>query len=153
MKRTVVALVLAMSAIAPVAAMAVAQTPSATLAQQSRVTLAKQSARVLKSGNFMALEHPTQGTARIVMEGSQKILEFGNNFRSDSGPALRVVLHRSARPGMQLTEGQYVVLSALQKTSGSQRYVIPNNLNLAQYQSVAIWCQQFNATFGAATLN
>jgi Electron transfer DM13 len=42
--------------------------------------------------------------------------------------------------------------SPLKKFSGAQSYKIPNNINLADYKSAAIWCRKFNATFGAAKL-
>ncbi|MDY6898910.1 MAG: DM13 domain-containing protein, partial [Cyanobacteriota bacterium] len=29
---------------------------------------------------------------------------------------------------------------------------IPENVNLADYKSVGIWCEEFNATFGYASL-
>lgn len=153
MKRTAFALLLTVSATVSAIGLAPVQAQPSATAHSSGTTLTKQMPRVVKSGSFMALEHPTQGTARIVMSNARTLLELGSNFRSDSGPDLKVVLHRAAKPGMKLMEGDYIILGSLQKTSGSQSYMIPSNVNLAQYRSVAIWCHQFNATFGAATLN
>ena len=106
-----------------------------------------------KAGTFVAAEHPTQGMARIVSENSKRFLEFDRDFKSDAGPDLHVILHRAASlPKGGLKEQDYVILSRLQKVSGKQRYAIPQNINLANYRSVAIWCRQFNATFGYAPL-
>jgi Electron transfer DM13 len=43
-------------------------------------------------------------------------------------------------------------LAPLTNFTGAQRYPIPDDLNLAEFKSAAIWCRQFNATFGAAAL-
>ncbi|MGG6296195.1 DM13 domain-containing protein [Leptolyngbya sp. AN02str] len=114
---------------------------------------------VLKSGMFTDGEHPTQGTAQIVTENGDRYLEFSSDFRTDSGPDLFVILHRNADvigttqpPAHAIQEGDYVTLAALQSTTGTQRYAIPADVNLDNYQSAAIWCRQFNATFGAASL-
>ncbi|MFQ3634339.1 MAG: DM13 domain-containing protein [Cyanobacteriota bacterium] len=114
---------------------------------------------IVKSGTFVSGEHPTQGTAQIVTENGQRFLEFGNDFRTDSGPDLTVILHRSGDvigsttpPAYAIREGDYVVLAALQRTQGAQRYAIPSNVNLDEFNSTAVWCRRFNATFGAAGL-
>ncbi|MEH2407615.1 MAG: DM13 domain-containing protein [Nostoc sp.] len=45
------------------------------------------------------------------------------------------------------------MLAPLKKYSDAQTYPIPNNINLADYKSAAIWCRKFNPTFGAANLS
>jgi hypothetical protein len=70
-----------------------------------------------------------------------------------------VILHRSKDllteakpPAFSIKEGDYVNISRLQNTNGSQRYEIPSNVQVSDFHSVAIWCKQFNATFGTASL-
>lgn len=114
-----------------------------------------QSAQIttIKSGTFVAAEHPTQGTARIVNENGKRYLELDQAFKSDMGPDLHVILHRSAvLPKGGLKEQDYIILSRLRQVRGTQRYAIPDNINLADYRSAAIWCRMFNATFGYAPL-
>ncbi len=114
----------------------------------------------LRSGSFLSGEHPTQGTTRLVKQNGMTVLELDQGFKtSDRGPDLVVILHRSGDvlgstkpPAYALKKGDYILLAPLQKFSGAQRYMIPANVNLAEYQSVAIWCRKFNATFGAAKL-
>lgn len=115
---------------------------------------------VLSSGEFIDGEHPTQGTVRIVEQNDQRLLELDQTFTtSTSGPDLFIILHRLADliesttpPTYSLKEGDYVVLAPLKSYSGTQSYLIPANLNLDDFKSAAIWCRQFNATFGSATL-
>lgn len=132
--------------------------PSPVLMAQARK--AKQP-MLLKSGNFKSGEHPTQGKARIVTQNGKSFLELDQGFKTSSlGPDLVVVLHRSNNvlgsttpPAYPLKDGDYIVLAPLRKFNGAQRYAIPARVNLANFQSAVIWCRQFNATFGAATLN
>lgn len=106
-----------------------------------------------KLGAFVAAEHPTQGKARIVNENGRRYVEFDKAFKSEQGPDLYVILYRTATlPKGGLKEQNYVTLGRLQKVAGTQRYAIPNNVNLANYRSVAVWCRAFNATFGYAPL-
>ncbi|BAY62064.1 hypothetical protein NIES22_21310 [Calothrix brevissima NIES-22] len=113
------------------------------------------------SGAFVSGEHKTQGAVRITTKAGKSILELGQSFKtSTSGPDLVVILHRADNvlastqaPSYPLNKRDYVILAPLQKYSGNQSYTIPNNINLADYKSVAILCRKYNATFGAAKLN
>ena len=109
---------------------------------------------VLASGNFVTVEqdHPTQGKASIIEENGQKYLEFDSNFTTARGPAVKVVLHRNNSVSVNLRKRDYITIASLQSFDGKQRYALPAGINLDQYQSVAIWCQQFNVTFGYARL-
>ncbi|HBL11330.1 MAG TPA: electron transfer protein with DM13 domain protein [Cyanobacteria bacterium UBA11162] len=116
---------------------------------------------VIKSGTFVSGEHSTQGTVQIVIKNGKPVLELNEAFKtSEMGPDLVVILHRSSDvigstkpPAYPIQQSDYVIIAPLQKFSGAQSYSIPDNVNLADYQSVAIWCRKFNATFGAAALN
>lgn len=135
-------------------------TPVARSSEPAPVQIASASPMLVRSGMFVDGEHPTQGTVRLITEDGKSYLEFGQDFKTDAGPALVVALHRAADvigsttpPAYPLQASDYVVLAPLQSTEGTQRYAIPADLNLADYQSAVVWCQQFNATFGAASLS
>ncbi|MEA5505236.1 DM13 domain-containing protein [Halotia wernerae UHCC 0503] len=110
-------------------------------------------ASMAESGKFQAGEHPTQGTVNVITEQGKRYLEFDQNFKTNAGPDLFVILHRSdAPPVAGIKEKDYVSIAPLKKINGTQRYALPDNLKLAEFKSVAIWCRQFNATFGYASL-
>jgi Electron transfer DM13 len=105
-------------------------------------------------GRFQAAEHPTTGNVSIVNENGKRFLVFDEGFKTDSGPDLFVILHRNSTvPVSGVKEKDYVQLARLQKINGTQRYAIPTNVELADFRSVAVWCKQFNATFGFAPLS
>jgi hypothetical protein len=122
--------------------------------------VAQASQTIERSGSFVSGEHPTQGTARLVMRNGQAFIELGEDFEtSELGPDLVVILHRSddvigstRPPAFPINEGDYVVLAPLRQFSGAQTYAIPASVNLDDYQSAGIWCRKFNAMFGAAAL-
>jgi Electron transfer DM13 len=117
-------------------------------------TTTRSQASTAKVASFVAAEHPTAGYARIISENGKRFIEFDKSFKTDNGPDLFVILYRnSSVPKTGVKEKDYIQLAALEKTNGSQRYVIPKNVTLADFKSVAIWCRQFNSTFGYATLS
>lgn len=134
--------------------------PSLTSEKPLNQTVIAQNVAI-QSGAFVSGEHKTQGTVRITTKTGKSILELGQSFKtSTSGPDLVVILHRADNvlgstqaPSYPLNKRDYVILAPLQKYSGAQSYTIPNNINLADYKSVAILCRKYNATFGAAKLN
>ncbi len=135
--------------------------PSSTQTKPLAQSGQSQNSTAIESGKFVSGEHATQGTVRINNKDGKSFLEFDRSFKtSESGPDLVVVLHRSDNvinstkpPSYPLKNGDYIVIAPLQKYSGAQAYSIPQNINLADYKSVAIWCRKFNATFGAANLS
>lgn len=114
----------------------------------------------IKVGSFVSGEHPTLGTVRLVSDTEQTFIELDSDFKtSEMGPDLVVILHRSSDvigstkpPAYPLQEGDYVVIAPLSQYSGTQKYVIPKEINVTDYKSIAIWCRKFNATFGAAVV-
>ncbi|NEP01073.1 MAG: DM13 domain-containing protein [Symploca sp. SIO2E9] len=103
------------------------------------------------SGTFVGAAHPTQGAVRVVTENGQRYLEFDETFKTDRGPDLFVLLHRQQTPESYKNQ-DYVNLGDLEKVSGTQKYAIPEQVDLADWKSVVIWCRQFNVTFGYAPL-
>lgn len=97
--------------------------------------------------------HDTIGQVQIVTENGQRYLEFDRAFAVENGPDLKVVLHRQDSVGASIEEGDYVAIAPLSSFNGTQRYLIPDNLDLDEYSSVAVWCEQFNVTFGYAPLS
>ncbi|BCL38487.1 DM13 domain-containing protein [Nostoc sp. MS1] len=120
----------------------VTQTPTATTVASANI----------KAGAFQSAAHPTQGQVTLVKEAGKNYLEFNQDFKTDLGPDLQVILTRSEKPASGVKDGDYIRIARLQKTSGTQRYALPDSVNLQEFKSVAVWCRLFNATFGYAVL-
>jgi hypothetical protein len=124
-------------------------------ADHSNAMMAKPSAEAMTAksdGKFQSVEHPTSGNVQFKVDAQQRhVLMLDPNFKTDPGPDLYVILHRAAKP-QTYNARDYVILGRLQKVNGQQQYAIPSTIKLNEYQSVVIWCRQFNATFGYAPL-
>ncbi len=115
----------------------------------------------IRSGSFISGEHTTSGKTQVIQENGTYFIELDQSFStSPNGPDLFVILHKSPNilqiskpPDYAIASGDYVVIAPLKSYNGTQRYAIPNNIQSEQYNSVGIWCRQYNATFGFAPLS
>lgn len=90
--------------------------------------------------------YETTCTIRSVEAEDGTYLRF-EEFETTNGPDLFVYL---TKPGQETTEG--VSLGALRGNIGNQNYLIPEDVNLEEYNTVVIWCRAFSATFGTGEL-
>lgn len=126
---------------------------SETQPQAETVAETPAAGSVQSSGTFIDAEHPTKGTASIITENGKKYIQFDDKFKSDNGPDLFVILHKDDKlPITGIKEADYTSIAPLKSTNGAQKYEIPENVDVANFKSVAIWCRKFNATFGYAVL-
>jgi Electron transfer DM13 len=144
----------------PISAFAMpTHTPAASVSQTGIAAVAEraiaQTSTALFTGMFVAGEAPTTGTAKIVTEGGHRYLELDAAFSTSSqGPDLHVLLEPTAQPPQTYSnQGSTINLGSLREYAGAQRYPIPDSINLANYQSIVIWCRMANATFGYAPLH
>ncbi|MFC9898312.1 DM13 domain-containing protein [Nocardia sp. NPDC127579] len=111
----------------------------------------------LSIGRFLSHEHTTTGSLVILrLPDGSRVLRLEDLDTSD-GPDLHVWLTDApvleGRDGWGVfDDGQYLDLGELKGNKGSQNYTIPEGTDLAKYTSVSIWCDRFNVSFGAATL-
>jgi len=112
---------------------------------------------VTAEGTFIAHEHPTAGTARIItLEDGSRVLRLVG-LDTDNGPDLKVWL--AAAPVIEGRDGwfvfdddDYLSLGALKGNKGNQNYPIPDDADISDLTSVTIWCERFSVSFGAAEL-
>jgi len=76
------------------------------------------------------------------------------DFEVGPGPAFHVYLVPKAnvRTEADVKETMFVDLGGLRAFKGSQRYPIPDGVDLSRYQSVVIWCQHFSVLISPADL-
>jgi hypothetical protein len=112
---------------------------------------------VQAEGAFISHEHTTTGTAKLLRlpDGSQ-VLRLEDLDTSD-GPQLVVLLTDApvieGSDGWHIFEqGRHVDLGALKGNRGSANYFVPAGVNISGLDSVSIWCDRFDVSFGAAKL-
>jgi hypothetical protein len=84
----------------------------------------------------------------------QRAVYLEPDFEVGPGPAYHVYLvpKASIRANGDLADAMFVDLGRLRAFKGSQRYEIPAGVDLKNFPSVIIWCQQFNVLISPADL-
>ncbi len=106
------------------------------------------------SGQFESGAHKTTGLAMIhELPDGKRILRL-SEFETSNGPDVQVYLVKASgsKPDAAVKKGNFVNLGALKGNVGDQNYEIASNLDLANYDSVTVWCRRFGVNFGTATL-
>ena len=76
------------------------------------------------------------------------------DFEVGPGPKFHVYLvpDNDVQTSDDVRNTMYVDLGRLKAFKGSQNYTIPAGVNLSDFGSVVIWCEQFNVLISPATL-
>lgn len=84
----------------------------------------------------------------------RRLVHLDANFEVGPGPAFHVYLVPKERIRQNADVGgtMFVDLGKLRAFKGSQKYAIPNGVNLKAYPSVVIWCAQFGVLISPADL-
>ena len=84
----------------------------------------------------------------------QDLLHLENDFEVGPGPKFHVYLvpEQNVVPSTNVARSMFVDLGRLKAFKGSQNYPIPAGIDLARYQSVVIWCEQFGVLISPAAL-
>jgi hypothetical protein len=134
---------------APVGPLASSSSSDAPVTQAEPTTVA--------TGEFISHEHGTAGSVRILeLPDGSRVLRI-ENLDTDNGPDLKVWLADAPvidgpTGWFVFDDGEYVDLGSLKGNKGSQNYAIPADVDLTDLTSVAIWCDRFSVSFGAAEL-
>jgi hypothetical protein len=114
--------------------------------------------KIIRTGRLISHEHRTSGRVKIIkLADGRRLLRF-EDLDTSSGPDLRVWL--SSAPVVEGKGGWYVFgrhphveLGRLKANLGNQNYAVPADVDLAELDSVSIWCKRFRVSFGAAALS
>lgn len=84
----------------------------------------------------------------------EKTVFLHKDFEVGPGPKFHVYLvpKENIRSSGDLGDAMYVDLGRLRAFKGSQKYAIPAGLNLADFKSVVVWCEQFSVLISPADL-
>jgi hypothetical protein len=117
---------------------------------------AQEKAQPVETGTFHGKVHNTSGRATIYKEADGRLLLRLTNFKTSNGPDVHVVLiaAKDANDDANFLKSSTdrLELGALKGNEGDQNYNIPSGTDLTKFQTVSIYCERFNANFGAAPL-
>jgi len=84
----------------------------------------------------------------------QRAVFLEPDFEVGPGPAFHVYLvpKPTVRDAAAVTDTMFIDLGGLRAFKGSQRYPIPEGVDLKNYPSVVIWCERFSVLISPADL-
>jgi hypothetical protein len=117
---------------------------------------AQEKAQAVEAGTFHGKVHKTSGRAMIYKEADGRLVLRLTNFKTSNGPDVHVVLiaAKDAADDVNFLKNstEKLELGSLKGNEGDQNYDIPAGTDLDKFQTVSIYCERFNANFGAAPL-
>ena len=113
-----------------------------------------QHARSGQSANFVRFNKKLGGDVTVLEVDGRTVLRFGESFRASRGPDLKVFL---SPQGLDTVSGRTAVdgavrLGELKRNRGTQDYVLPEGVNLSEFSSVLVHCEEFSVLWGGAEL-
>lgn len=91
--------------------------------------------------------HRAAGEFTISEQTNEYVLTFSEDFKVNRGPDLFVWLVKGDNTK------EHVNVGRLQNRKGEQQYVLPESVNLEEYNRVIIWCRAFRVMFASAEFN
>ena len=119
------------------------------------VLAAEEKTDVVARGMFIhadPLDPIHYGKGRVTVY--DKVVFLEDDFEVGPGPAFHVYLvpRETIRNSSSVKETMFVDLGKLRAFKGSQRYPIPEGVDLTKYPSAVIWCAQFGVLISPADL-
>jgi pentapeptide MXKDX repeat protein len=116
----------------------------------------EEKAKTLLTGKFHGKVHATEGRATVYQQADGKLLLRLTGFKTSNGPDVHVVLvafkDASDDANSLKSSTERLELGKLKGNEGDQNYEIPAGTDLSKFTAVSIYCERFNANFGAAPL-
>jgi len=116
----------------------------------------QEKAKTLYTGKFHGKVHATEGRATVYQQADGKLLLRLTGFKTSNGPDVHVILvaakDASDDANFLKSNTERVELGKLKGNEGDQNYEIPAGTDLSKFITVSIYCERFNANFGAAPL-
>ena len=113
-------------------------------------------AKTLVTGKFHGKVHKTEGRATIYQESDGKLVLRLTNFKTSNGPDVHVILVATTDAmddaNFLKDNTEKLELGKLKGNEGDQNYEISAGTDLTKFRAVSIYCERFNANFGAAPL-
>jgi hypothetical protein len=104
--------------------------------------------------SFAKKKYKVSGTVTIVEENGQTILRLSEDFKTKSGPDLKIFLSpqsASTVTGRTAVNGS-ISLGALASNKGGSDYVLPAGVSLSNFQSILVHCEAYSVLWAAAEL-
>ena len=110
-------------------------------------------ADVAGHSSWVGKQKSIDGAWQIEKRNGQTVIKFSDGFQTNRGPDLKLFLSKrdiSKVNGNNAADG--IFLSKLKNNQGAQEYVIPGDVNIDDYASLLIHCEQFSVLWGGTNI-
>ena len=107
-----------------------------------------------ESGKWQNQEFKVKGSWSIEQRADGNYLVISDDFKTRSAPDLKFFLSKNsfdAINGKNATDGA-VLISQLSSSKGGQSYKIPSNINVEDYQSLVLHCEQYSKLWASTPI-
>ena len=106
------------------------------------------------SGGWVSKQYQVNGAWEIFKRDGQTIIKLSDSFQTNAGPDLKLFLSKtdiSDLTGKNATQNATFV-SKLKSPTGSQEYVLPEEVDINDYTSLLIHCVKFSVLWGGSNI-
>lgn len=103
---------------------------------------------------FIKKKKSIKGSYTIVERDGATYIKFSEDFKAKKGPDLKVFLSPKTIAdvnGKTAVNGS-INIGELTSFKGGQKYMVPADINLADYKSVLVHCEEYAVLWGGADL-
>ncbi|WP_335965213.1 DM13 domain-containing protein [Galbibacter sp. PAP.153] len=119
-------------------------------------TLITSSAYTQNGNQWVEKVYNVKGNWSITEKNGQHYFRLGSNFNTLAGPNLKLYLSPLKMSEIKNREAidkeGGVLIAELKSNKGSQQYKLPEDINLTDYKSIVIHCQQFAVVWGGVDI-
>lgn len=113
-------------------------------------SFASHAAALTGTGKFKKKAYKIKGTWFLAEVEGKQVIAFDEKFKTKDGPDLKIFLSKKTTGELKKnpTFIAPVALAPLKGISGKQHYVLPSDININDYKSILIHCEEFNVLWG-----
>jgi len=97
-----------------------------------------------------------EGSWKIVKSGDKHQVVFGNDFNAKKAPDLKIFLSKADFDDIEsknaLKNGAPVFVAKLTAYKGAATYDIPSNIDINQYKTIIVHCEEYTKLWGGSPL-
>ena len=111
-------------------------------------------AETLHEGTWTKKSYKAGGTWKIVEDSDGFYVELDDDFKTKKAPDLKLFLSPKTLEdlnGKNATDGS-VLIAELTSHKGAQRYALPASVNLADFQTIIIHCEEYSKLWSGSLL-
>ena len=115
-------------------------------------------AQTLYSGEWDADSYFTtfEGSWKVVKEGDKTYVVMGDDFKTKKAPDLKIFFSKKDLGDIDgdnaANKGSSIFVAKLNSYKGSAKYLVPSNINISDYKTIIVHCEEYSKFWGGAPL-